>query len=107
MFKEHLVAQGGKAENVVEVVSDMSGSFISRVKAHFANSSLTVDWFHVVQLFTKAVEVVRRAESWEVAMPKASRWATLKKAEGQFTEAQLEVLAELVAMDPGIMVRDY
>ena len=71
-FKDHLVARGGKAEHVVEVVSDMSGSFIAGVKAHFANSSLTVDWFHVVQLFTRAVEEVRRAESKEVAMPKAS-----------------------------------
>lgn len=99
VFKEHLIARGGKAEHVVEVVSDMSGAFISGVKTHFANSVLTVDWFHVVQLFTKAVEEVRRAESKEVPMPKASRWATLKKAEGHFTGAQLDALAELVAMD--------
>jgi transposase len=49
-FKEHLIAHKGKAEQVVEVVSDMSGAFISGVKTHFANSSHTVDWFHVVQL---------------------------------------------------------
>ena len=98
-FKEHLVDCGGRAEKVIEVVSDMSGSFIAGVKKHFANSSLTVDWVHVVQLFTRAVEEVRRAESKEIPMPKASRWATLKKAEGRFTEAQLDALAELVAMD--------
>jgi transposase len=98
-FKKHLVAHGGTAKKVVEVVSDMSSSFNSGVKAHFTQSALTVDWFHVVQLFTKAVEEVRRAESKEVAMPKASRWATLKKAEGNFTEAQLDALAELVSMD--------
>ena len=98
-FTDHLVARGGKAEKVVEVVSDMSGSFIAGVKTHFANSSLTVDWFHVVQLFTRAVDEVRRAESKELSLPKASRWATLKKAEGHFTEAQLDALAELVAMD--------
>ena len=53
----------------------------------------------MVQLFTKAVEEVRRAESEEVSMPKDCRWATLKKAEGQFTEAQLDALMELVTMD--------
>lgn len=84
---------------MVEVVSDMSGAFVSGVKAHFTNSALTVHWFHVVQLFTKAVDEVRRAESKEVSMPKASRWATLKKSEGPFKEGQLDALAELVAMD--------
>jgi len=98
-FKRHLIAHGGTAEHVVEVVTDMSGAFIAGIKAHFANSAFTVDWFHVVQLLTKAVDEVRRAESKEVAMPKASRWATLKKAEGQFTAKQLDALAELVAMD--------
>lgn len=98
-FKDHLIAHGGKAEKVVEVVSDMSGAFISGVKAHFPNSAHTVDWFHVVQLFTKAVDDVRRAEAKEVALPKATRWATLKKADGQLTESQIDALAELLSMD--------
>ena len=45
-FKQHLLAHGGTAENVVEVVSDMSGAFIAGVKAQFPDSSHTVDWFH-------------------------------------------------------------
>jgi hypothetical protein len=32
-------------------------------------------------------------------MPKAARWATLKNAEGSFTEAQVAALNELVTMD--------
>lgn len=64
-FKDHLIAHKGKAEQVVEVVSDMSGAFISGVKTHFANSSHTVDCFHVVQLFTNALDDVRRAEAKE------------------------------------------
>ena len=51
-FRQHLVSHGGKADNVVEVVADMSASFISGVKTYFTNSTLTVDWFHVVQLLT-------------------------------------------------------
>lgn len=98
-FKEHLIARGGRAENVVEVVSDMSGAFIAGVKTHFTNSAQTVDWFHVVQLFTNAVKDVRLAEAKETSMPKATRWATLKNAEGSFTEAQVAALNELVTMD--------
>jgi transposase len=97
-FKRHLGCHAGSGEQVIEVVADMSGAFIAGVKAHFANSRLTVDWFHVVQLFTKALDQVRRAESKEARMPKASRWATLKKVEG-LTEKQRAALAELLAMD--------
>ena len=98
-FKDHLVDHGGKAEQVVEVVSDMSGAFISGVKTHFTNSSHTVDWFHVVQLFTKAIDDVRRAEAKEASLPKATRWATLKNADGPLTEKQIDALAELMSMD--------
>ena len=98
-FKRHLTEHGGKAEQVVEVVSDMSGAFIAGVKAHFPNSDHTVDWFHVVQLFTKAVNEVRRTEAKEIAMPKATRWATLKNADGPLTERQIDALAELMHMD--------
>ena len=98
-FKDHLVAHKGKAEQVVEVVSDMSGTFISGVKTHFANTSHTVDWFHVVQLFTKALDDVRRAEAKEAKLPKATRWAPLKRADGPLTEKQIDALAELMSMD--------
>ena len=84
-FRKHLNAQGGKAERIIEVVSDMSAAFIAGVKAHFPNSGHTVDWFHVVQLFTKAVDEVRRAEAKETQLPKATRWATLKNANGPLT----------------------
>ena len=98
-FRRHLASHGGYAGRIVEVVSDMSGAFISGIKAHFANSTHTVDWFHVVQLFTRAVDEVRRAESKRVTLPKASRWAILKKAEGRFTSRQPDALSELVSMD--------
>jgi len=98
-FKDHLIIHGGKAEQVVEVVSDMSGAFIAGVKTHFANSAHTVDWFHVVQLFTKAIDEVRRAEAKETTLPQATRWATLKNADGPLTEKQIDALAELMSMD--------
>ena len=98
-FRRFLEAQGGEARNVVEVVADMSGAFIAGIKAHFPNSELTIDWFHVVQLFTKALAEVRRAEAKTEALPRGARWATLKGAEQAFTDNQLEALAELVSRD--------
>ena len=98
-FKTHLAEHGGKAEQIVEVVSDMSGAFIAGVKSHFPNSAHTVDWFHVVQLFTKAIDDVRRVEAKEASLPKATRWATLKNADGPLTENQVDALAELMSMD--------
>ena len=98
-FKTHLAKQGGKADNILEVVSDMSGAFISGIKSHFSNSSITVDWFHVVQLFSKAVDEVRRKEAKAASMPKAVRWATLKAAESELTEKQIDALAELESME--------
>jgi transposase len=98
-FKKHVVDHGGRAEQVVEVVSDMSGAFISGVKTHFANIAHTVDWFHVVQLFTKAIDEVRRTEAKETSLPQATRWATLKNADGPLTEKQIDALAELMSMD--------
>ena len=86
-------------KGIMEIVSDMSAAFIAGVKAHFPGRRHTVDWFHVVQLFTRAMDEVRRAEARETKLPRASRWATLKNADGPLTERQLQALAELMSMD--------
>ena len=52
-----------------------------------------------VQLFTKAVDDVRRAEAKHNTMPKALRWAVLKAADGKLTAKQAAALAELEATD--------
>ena len=54
-----------------------------------------MDWFHVVQLFTKAVEEVRKAEARERALPKGTRWGVLKGRETAKTQTQAEALQEL------------
>ena len=61
-----------------------------------------MDWFHVVQIFTTAVEKVRRAEAHQRTMPKSlpqakaggARWATPKRPEA-LTETQRQALDEL------------
>lgn len=94
-FRDHLLDKGGQPERVLEVVSDMSGSFVAAVGEHFPQAEVTVDWFHVVQLFTKAVEEVRKAEARERALPKGTRWGVLKGQETAKTQTQAEALREL------------
>ena len=98
-FKAFLETHGGKADNVLEVVCDMSKAFLAGTHEELPNASVTVDWFHVVQLFTRAVDAVRKAERKLRTLPKSLRWAVLKKANGSLTEKQVEALAELEASD--------
>jgi len=94
-FKRFLRSHGGDPGRVVEVVCDMSPAFLSAVTTHFDRAEVTVDWFHVVQLMTSALEKVRRAESRRYRLPKGVRWAVLKSAEGRLTAGQRLALAEL------------
>jgi len=77
----------------------MSPAFLSATQEEFPAANVTVDWFHVVQLFTKAVDDVRKAERKLAHHPKSLRWAVLKKADGPLTEKQIEALVELEASD--------
>ncbi|MFH1059690.1 MAG: transposase [Pseudomonadota bacterium] len=56
-MREH----GGHHNNIAEVVCDMSPAFPAATGGSFPNANVTVDWFHVVQLFTTAVDEVLKA----------------------------------------------
>ncbi len=73
----------------------MSPAFLAALARGFPNAAITVDWFHVVQLFTTAVDQVRKAEARSRKLPKATRWAVLKAGERHLTDAQRIALAEL------------
>ncbi len=60
-FRDFLLAHDGEPTNVAEVVCDMSSAFLAAVAEGFPKAAVTVDWFHVVQLFTTAVDDVRKA----------------------------------------------
>jgi transposase len=98
-FKAFLEQHGGKPGRIVEVVCDMSPAFLAAIGETFEQAKVTVDWFHVVQLFTKAVDEVRKTEAKHNTMPKALRWAVLKAADGKLTSKQAAALAELEATD--------
>jgi transposase len=98
-FETFLADHGGHRDRIVEVVCDMSPAFLAAVGETFPEAEVTVDWFHVVQLFTRAVDQVRKAEAKQTRMPKALRWAVLKAADRSLTDKQTQALAELEATD--------
>ncbi len=99
-FKAFLEAHGGASDRIVEVVCDMSPAFLAAIGESFEHATQTVDWFHVVQLFTTAVDAVRKAERKQVKLPDATRWAVLKAHDGgKLTDKQTAALAELEAGD--------
>jgi transposase len=94
-FRTFMLAHGGEPTRLREVVCDMSPAFLAALAEGFPNAAVTVDWFHVVQLFTTAVDEVRKAEARSRMLPKAVRWAVLKAGERTLTEDQRIALAEL------------
>ena len=76
----------------------MSPAFLSGIEAQLPNAQVTVDWFHIVQTFTRALDDVRKQESHVVPLPKHTRWAVLKNAiADHLTVNQLNALAELLS----------
>lgn len=94
-FARFLETHGGKADNIIEVVCDMSPAFIAAATETFPIAAVTVDWFHVVQLFTKEMDAVRKLEARKEKLPEGSRWAILKGLETARTDTQMAALQEL------------
>jgi Asp-tRNA(Asn)/Glu-tRNA(Gln) amidotransferase B subunit len=65
---------------------------LAAVKEEFGCTNVTVDWFHVVQLSTRAVDAVRKQEQKANNLPEATRWAVLKGS--GLTEKQAQALDE-------------
>jgi transposase len=94
-FRTFLLGHRGEPTRVAEVVCDMSPAFLAALATSFPKAAVTVDWFHVVQLFTTAVDQVRKAEARSRQLPKAIRWAVLKAGDASLTDDQRIALAEL------------
>lgn len=96
-FARFLTSHKGNPEQILEVVCDMSGAFLSAVPKHLPKAQITVDWFHIVQTFTRALDEVRKAEGRIKPLPKHLRWAVLKRGEvDHLTTHQLKAMAELL-----------
>ena len=60
-----------------------------------------MDWFHIVQTFTRALDEVRKREGRVKPLPKHLRWSVLKRGDADhLTTNQLKALAEL--LDQGL-----
>ena len=94
-FKAYLKEHKGSAQHIIEVVCDMSPAFLSGVDEEFPHAAVTVDWFHIVQHFSNAVDGVRRLEAKKERMPKGTRWAILR-GDTRRTAQQQEALKELM-----------
>ena len=94
-FRAFLLSHRGEPTRVAEVVCDMSPAFLAALATSFPKAAVTVDWFHVVQLFTTAVDQVRKAEARSRQLPKAIRWAVLKAGDASLSDDQRIALAEL------------
>src|SRR5882724_2597746 len=94
-FRAFLLSHRGEPTRVAEVVCDMSPAFLAALATSFPKAAVTVDWFHVVQIFTTAVDQVRKAEARSRQLPKAIRWAVLRAGDGALTDDQRIALAEL------------
>ena len=78
-FKAFLHGHKGDSNNVLEVVCDMSPSFLSGIAQTLPNAEITADWFQIIPTFTRSLDDVRKQEHCDNKRPKHSRWALLKK----------------------------
>jgi transposase len=73
----------------------MSPAFPAATSEEFPNAAQTVDRFHVVQLFTHAMDETLRVEARKERMPKGTRRTTLKGFETERSAEQEAALREL------------
>ena len=78
-FKSFVSNHEGDVDNILEVVCDMSPSFLSGIAETLPNAEVTVDWFHIAQGFTRSLDEMRKTEHRRNQLPKHSRWALLKQ----------------------------
>ncbi|CAO0821640.1 transposase [Desulfarculales bacterium] len=98
LFHRFLREHGGDHNNIAAVACDMPPASLTAIGESFpnANVTVTVDWFHGVQLFTTSMNAVRKAEAKGRKLPKDTRWTVLKAADGgRLTEKQQQTLTEL------------
>jgi len=80
-FAAFLSEHGGEPGQILEVVCDISPTFLQGVFERLPNATINVDWFHIVQVFTRSVDDVRKLEGKEKPLPNHLRWALLKRGE--------------------------
>lgn len=90
-FRDHFERMGLSAEQIQTICSDMSPAYIKGISEQFGHAVLVFDYFHVVQLATRALDAVRRRERQEFPQElHGARWALLKP-QSQLTAEQQQI----------------
>jgi transposase len=77
-FAADLAAHGGDPKQVHTTSSDMSAAFITGIRQHLPNATMTFDRYHLAAKLSEAVDAVRRAEVATRPELKNTRWLWLK-----------------------------
>jgi len=78
-FRDHFERMGLSAEQIRTICSDRSPAFIQGISEQFGHAVLVFDYFHVVQLATRALDEVRRRERRDFPQELlGARWALFK-----------------------------
>ena len=97
-FAAFLSEHGGAVGQIREVACDMSPALVQAVSELIPNAVITVDWFHIVDVFTESVERVRKLECNERPSPENLQCALRKPgAFTQLTTDERAAIAELIS----------
>ena len=97
-FAAALEAQGGDPRKVKEVAMDMSPAFKAGVAEHLPKAQVTYDKYHVIAMFNKVLDEVRRWEQKLNPLLKRTRYVWLKNP-GNLTASQREALDGLGSLN--------
>jgi transposase len=77
-FATDLAEHGGDPEKVTDTSSDMSTAFISGIRAHLPNATMTFDRSHLAAKLSEAIDALRREEVATRPELTHTRWLWLK-----------------------------
>ncbi len=98
-FLEAMPAHQAQAEQITEVVMDMSPAYISGVQMHFPKARIVFDLFHIMKLAGEALESVRKSLRKQGADLRGGLWA-LRGNEWTRSEEQLQIRKDLARTYP-------
>jgi transposase len=90
-FAADLAEHGGDPATVTDTSSDMSTAFISGIRTHLPNATMTFDRFHVAAKLSEAIDAVRRDEVATRPELKHTRWLWLKNHANLSAKQQAEL----------------
>jgi transposase len=90
-FAADLAEHGGDPKKITDTSSDMSTAFISGIREHLPNATMTFDRYHLAAKLSEAVNAVRRTEVRTRPELKCTRWLWLKNWTNLSTKQQGEL----------------